>query len=92
MLQAAPVRAAIRETYECLRPALYKLSHTTPATVRDALDNNAFIFSGFKTYHSLREVGLSLTKNDGHIKPLEEFKEDVRAVHEQYNERYLEAE
>jgi SPP1 gp7 family putative phage head morphogenesis protein len=92
MLQDAPVVAAIRETYECLRPALKHLSHSTPKAVRDALDHNAFIFSGFKAYHSLREVGLSLTREDGHVKSLEEFKESVRAIHGRYNERYLPSE
>ena len=92
MLRDAPIVAAIRETYECLRPALKHLSHSTPKAVRDALEHNAFIFSGFKTYHSLREVGLSLTREDGHVKSLEEFKKSVRAIHERYNERYLPSE
>lgn len=73
MLRDAPVVAAIRETYECLRPALGHLSHTPPKVVRDTLESNAFIFSGFKTYHTMREVGLSLTKDDGEIKPFAAF-------------------
>lgn len=92
MLHDTPVVDAIRETYECLHPALDHLTNKTPKTVRDALDHNAFIFSGFKVYHSLREVGLSLTKEDGTIKSVEEFRESVRAIHDRYNERYLESE
>lgn len=92
MLRDAPVVAAIRETYECLRPALGHLSHTTPKVVRDALESNAFIFSGFKTYHTMREVGLSLTKDDGEIKPFATFAQEVRALHNRYNVRYLESE
>ena len=92
MLHDAPVVAAIRETYECLRPALGHLSHTTPKVVRDTLESNAFIFSGFKTYHTMREVGLSLTKDDGEIKPFAAFAQEVRAIHKRYNVRYLESE
>ena len=54
MLGDAPIHAAIQESYDILRPALQHLEHHTPETVRRALDNNAFIFSGFRTYHSLR--------------------------------------
>lgn len=92
MLSDAPVVAAIRETYECLQPSLNHISHSTPQVVRDALDNNAFIFSGFKTYHTMRELGLSLTKDDGSIKPFAEFSEEVKAIHDRYNVRYLESE
>lgn len=92
MLRDAPIVAAIRETYECLQPALDHISHSTPQVVRDALDNNAFVFSGFKTYHTMRELGLSLTKDDGSIKPFAEFSEEVKAIHDRYNVRYLESE
>ena len=92
MLRDAPIVAAIRETYECLQPSLEHISHSTPQVVRDALDNNAFVFSGFKTYHTMRELGLSLTKDDGSIKPFAEFSEEVKAIHDRYNVRYLESE
>lgn len=92
MLSDAPVRAAIEESYNIIRPALSSLEHHTPETVRHALDNNAFIFSGFRTYHSLRELGLSLTDKKGNILPLEEFRKEVRKVHDKYNVNYLEAE
>lgn len=92
MLRDAPIVAAIRETYECLQPALDHISHSTPQVVRDALENNAFVFSGFKAYHTMRELGLSITKEDGSIKPFAEFSEEVRAIHDRYNVRYLESE
>lgn len=56
------------------------------------LESNAFIFSGFKTYHTMREVGLSLTKDDGEIKPFAAFAQEVRVLHNRYNVRYLESE
>ena len=92
MLSDAPVRAAIEESYNIIRPALQHLEHHTPETVRHALDNNAFIFSGFRTYHSLRELGLSLIDQEGHIRPYEDFREDVVRMHNKYNVNYLETE
>ena len=92
MLSDAPIRAAIQESYDILLPALQHLEHHTPETVRHALDNNAFIFSGFRTYHSLRELGLSLIDQEGHIRPYEDFREDVVRMHNKYNVNYLETE
>lgn len=60
--------------------------------LRYALENNAFIFSGFKTFHALREVGLSMVNGEGGIKSFEEFKEDVRRINSTYNTNYLYAE
>ena len=63
-----------------------------PPTLRYALENNAFIFSGLKTFHALREVGLSMTKEDGTVKSFAEFKDDVKQINQRYNENYLYAE
>jgi len=63
-----------------------------PPTLRYALENNAFIFSGLKTFHALREVGLSMVRDDGSIKSFEEFKDDVKQINQRYNENYLYAE
>ena len=63
-----------------------------PPTLRYALENNAFIFSGLKTFHALREVGLSMVKDDGSIKSFEEFKDDVKQINSKYNTNYLYAE
>ena len=86
-------REAVKETYECLKGSVLNGIEETPDdTLRHALDNNAFIFSGLKTYHSLQEVGLSLTDNKGNIKPYSEFQKDVLRINEQYNRNYLRAE
>ncbi len=68
------------------------LPHEVPEVVRHALENNAFIFSGFKAFHSLREVGLSLVTDKGDIKPFEDFRKDVEQVNNRYNHNYLYAE
>lgn len=68
------------------------LPHEVPETVRYALENNAFIFSGFKAFHSLREVGLSLLDEKGNIKSFEAFHQDAVKVNNRYNHNYLYAE
>ena len=38
-----------------------------PDTLRYALEENSFIFSGFKTFHAMREIGLSLLNDKGEL-------------------------
>ena len=91
-ISSPQVREAIKETYECLKKAIDTSLPHGGELVGAALSNNAFIFSGLKTYHSLREVGLSLTDDKGGIKPYSEFQKDVLRINEQYNRNYLRAE
>ncbi len=92
-LASPEARRLIAETLSHLRRAIDSgIPHEVPQVVRHALENNAFIFSGFKAYHSLREVGLSLTTDKGDIKPFEQFHVDVQKVNNQYNHNYLYAE
>lgn len=91
MLGSEPVRAVIDETNRVLGSAL-SVSHETPPELTAALRNNVFIFSGLKTYHSLSEVGLSLTNEDGSTKSWADFHDSVKAIDGQYNTNYLYAE
>jgi SPP1 gp7 family putative phage head morphogenesis protein len=63
-----------------------------PDTLRYALEENTFVFSGFKTFHAMREIGLSLVNDKGEIKPYAEFQEDVLKLNNRYNRNYLYAE
>ncbi len=58
----------------------------------NSLRQNAYVFSGFKAYHELKEASTLLITEDGKIKPFNAFKQDVLKVHEAYNVNYLEAE
>lgn len=92
-LSSPEARRLIAETLKQINRAISSgVSYEVPETVRHALENNAFIFSGFKAYHTLREVGLSLTTDTGEIKPFEQFRRDVEKVNNQYNHNYLYAE
>ncbi|MDE6230340.1 MAG: hypothetical protein K2M37_01820 [Muribaculaceae bacterium] len=78
MLAHPAVRPLIEETFNTLNGAIDTAIKTeTPPELTAALQNNAFVFSGFKTYHSLSEVGLALTDADGNVKPFETFRKDV---------------
>ena len=68
------------------------ITQEVPEILTYALGNNAFVFSGFKTFHALREVGLSLTNPDGSIMPFERFLNDVQKINKTYNQNYLRAE
>lgn len=93
MLADPEVRGLILETFGSLDIAINSaISTETPPELTAALQNNAFIFSGFKTYHSLSEVGLALTDDDGKVKPFEVFRRDVEAIDKKYNVNYLYAE
>lgn len=93
MLADPAVRPLIEETFNALNRAIDTAIKTeTPPELTAALQNNAFVFSGFKTYHSLSEVGLALTDADGKVKPFETFRKDVEAIDSKYNTNYLFAE
>ena len=92
-LEDPAARAVINETLRVLSTAIDSgLPHEVPATVRYALENNAFIFSGFKTFHSMREIGLSMVTDNGDIKPFNLFLNDVKTINNKYNHNYLYAE
>lgn len=86
-------RNLITETARILNTAVEEhISHEVSDELRYALENNVFIFSGFKVYHSLSEVGLSLIDASGHIKPFEDFHRDVKAIKQSYYKNWLYAE
>ena len=92
-LEDPAARAVINETLRVLSIAIDSgLPHEVPETVRYALENNAFVFSGFKTFHSMREIGLSMVTDKGDIKPFNDFMADVRKINQLYNHNYLYAE
>ena len=99
MMSGAEAKEVINETFSHLQKAVLEglgeseqAGYLVSPTVRHALENNTFIFSGFKAYHMLREVGLSITDDQGNIKPFERFLKDVQSVNEKYNRNYLRAE
>lgn len=92
-LASPEVRRLIAETTRQYERAVSSgITHEVSEVVRHALENNAFVFSGFKVFHSLREVGLSLLTDKGEIKPFDVFRRDVAKINDRYNRNYLRAE
>jgi len=68
------------------------LTYELPTDVIAALRQNTFVFSGMKTYHELRQASELLIADNGEPKPFEAFKNDVKAIYNDYNVNYLDAE
>jgi phage putative head morphogenesis protein, SPP1 gp7 family len=93
MLTDPAVRDLLDETYRVFHKALDRgLIHEVPEQLTSSLEQNVFIFSGFKTYNELKEVSLLLKGEDGGFKSFEKFKEDVLSIDNTYNRSYLQAE
>lgn len=57
-----------------------------------SLQKNVWVFSGFKTYETLREVTNRLVDDKGTLRLWDEFKKEVLKVNQNYNVTYLRAE
>lgn len=93
-LEAKPVRELIDETVSCLASSLDAglAENNISGEMADKLNRDVFVFSGCKTYHELREAAQLLRDDQGRIKPFRKFYDEVKQIHPEYNERYLEAE
>lgn len=94
MLSAPDVRASIDETFRILSHGVDSaIKQKVPQELVDHLKNDTFLFSGFKTFHQAREISqLLLDTETGTFKSFDKFFEEVRSIHERYNQNYLRAE
>ncbi|MCW5913965.1 MAG: hypothetical protein KIT66_05105 [Chitinophagaceae bacterium] len=60
--------------------------------MRKALQKNVFYFSGMKTHAQMAEASSKLLDENGNLKPLQKFTDDVKQINEAYNDNYLRAE
>ena len=60
--------------------------------LRSRLQESDWMFSGFKTFHELKEAFPSLLDDNGVRKPFEQFLRDVQKIDDTYNRNYLRAE
>lgn len=92
-LSSEPVKALTEETFSILKDAVNTgITHEVPAVMRQALEKNVYIFSGIKSYVSLKEASTFLFDDKGNIKQLPQVKQDVKEINAAYNENYIEAE
>lgn len=94
MLSDPEVLPLITATSEAYGEAMKKGigSKPMPSAMRSLLEQNIFIFSGFKTHAEPSAVSALLLDENGKKKPFERFAQDVKAIDENYNRNYLRAE
>lgn len=94
MLTDEPVRELIEATNRTLVEPLRQLTLNEEVSfdLQAALEQNTFVFSGFKTHHELTEVAQLLKGDDGRFKPFNQFRTDIEALNQNYNGNYLRAE
>ena len=94
MLADEEISPLINTTAEAFNSAMSKGigKRPMPSTMRSMLEQNIFIFSGFKTHAELSAVSALLLDSNGKKKPFYKFAEDVKSINENYNLNYLRAE
>lgn len=88
-------KALIKENYRILAQAIEtgvqnyntnpqeisgSIKTEVPQELTAALQDNAFVFSGWKTYHTLNEAGIHLRGENGGIKPFAQFEKEAQEV------------
>lgn len=88
------VKPLIDETYKAFSEAVdYGLrDNEIPTAMRLYLQDNVFVFSGFKAHTELRQASALLRDASGQIKPFNRFLTDIQKIDKDYNKTYLQAE
>lgn len=88
------VKPLIDETYKAFTEAIdYGLKdNEIPKAMRMYLQDNVFVFSGFKTHTELQQASALLRDASGKIKPFNRFLTDIQKIDKNYNKTYLQAE
>ena len=89
MLSEPEPVALISATHDVLAEELGSLGRSIPDEMARALDENIFLFSGFKTYHEMNDASRLLRDEDGGFKPFDRFLQGVQAIDAQYNQLAL---
>lgn len=95
MLRERPIRRLISETASVYLQALddHSIQYEIPHEMRQKLEQDIFLFSGFKTYHQLKEASeLLLDERTGKLKSFNKFYQDVSQIRDKYNRHWLQAE
>ncbi|KWW25388.1 MAG: Phage Mu protein F like protein domain protein [bacterium F082] len=92
MLSEPEPLTLITATHDALAEELGRLERSIPDEMARALDENIFLFSGFKTYHEMNDASRLLKDEDGGFKSFDRFLQDVQAIDASYNQNWLYAE
>ncbi len=80
----------INENYKILNFSIQ--NNDMPDSLRNALQNDAFLFGGLKTHAQLTEVSQLLLNSEGKLKSFSEVQTDFNSLNLQYNQNYLQSE
>lgn len=94
MLREKPVLKLMEETAAYLSKGIERgiLEESPSETVVQSLRESAGVFSGFKTFHEMKEAAGLLLDESGNLKPFERFSNDVQKINDAYNKHYLKTE
>ena len=94
MMNEKPVRRLMEETAAYLSEGIGRGIMEEPASeaMAQSLRESAGVFSGFKTFHEMKEAAGLLLDESGNLKPFERFSNDVQKINDAYNKHYLKTE
>lgn len=94
MLGEKPVRRLIEETAAYLSKGIERgiVEEQPSEAMVSSLRESAGVFSGFKTFHEMKEAAGLLLDEKGGLKPFEQFSNDVQKINDVYNKHYLKTE
>lgn len=94
MLGEKPVRRLIEETAVYLSKGIERgiVEEQPSEAMVSSLRESAGVFSGFKTFHEMKEAAGLLLDEKGGLKPFEQFSNDVQKINDVYNKHYLKTE
>ena len=94
MLGEKPVRRLIEETAAYLSKGIERgiVEEQPSEAMVSSLRESAGVFSGFKTFHEMKEAAGLLLDEKGGLKPFEQFSNDVQKINDAYNKHYLKTE
>lgn len=94
MLGEKPVRRLIEETAAYLSKGIERgiVEEQPSEAMVSSLRESTGVFSGFKTFHEMKEAAGLLLDEKGGLKPFEQFSNDVQKINDAYNRHYLKTE
>lgn len=94
MMKEAPVRSLINETAAVLGEgiSLGIGKSTVSEKMAQGLRDSTYMFSGFKSFHEMKEAASLLVDENGNRKPFNQYLNDVQKINSAYNVHYLKAE
>lgn len=90
LFETKEYKRVINKTFAILKQPIK--DNVISKAMQSALDKDVFVFSALKTHAQLFEASRLLQDEEGKIKPFYKFKEDFKAIVDDFNSAYLEAE